>query len=836
MKKIKAVNLKTNNMVNPIGINGDRPEFSWQIANACGQSAWQIKCAASAELLAAGELLWDSGKVETPVMAAHLYGGPELKSGDSIFFKVLLWDENGNEGDWSETAFCECGMLSNQDFKACWVGFPAGWGGNAIYFQRNFNLDKKPGKARLYVSASCCVAYCNGVRLGGNAVLQPAQTDFCKSVHYTTYDVTDCVKEGENILAFHVGSGWYGAPVLRYRLDADGKEITLCRMGDLPRVLRSPVYRNSIFGGEEFDARKSIGSGWMTSFDAFPAVRNAFRISGPAGAPRGLEEEPITVQEEIKPVCWEKIGENRYTVDFGRNFSGWCRLKVKAPAGTDIKMLFSEFRYGDKTANQENLLGDEAIDRYIAAGTGDWEVFEPDFTYHGFRYVEVQGLPGEFTADTLTGIICRTNCRLAGDFQCSDELVNKIFTMIKRTEECNLFSVPTDCPQRTERMGWLNDVMARNEGALFLFDESNLMTKWLNDIAEAQDAETGEVPMTAPFYWSFEDSDPVSSSFIESAWNNYIFYGKSEQLYRLYPGFRKWIDRMVSRCNGEYIMRHDVIVGDWCPPVEFNNGHDSPHNFTVPDAVVSTALMHYAVTILSRIAKVTGRNDEAVELDTLAANIFNAFRKEWRCAPGRLQPESQSAYAYAIFCGLFTDDEKQIAADRLAELFAANGYKHTTGNIGTKYLVEVLSAYGYIEYVWKLISSSDYPGWGFMIANGATTMWERWELREGEGMNSHNHPMLGAPLAWFFKYLAGIKVKASSIGADSVELSPCFVKALDYAGAVYESRSGKYSAKWHREGEKVIFDFEIPAGCNADVRMADGSVKNYTAGVYQLTY
>ena len=283
-------------------------------------------------------------------------------------------------------------------------------------------------------------------------------------------------------------------------------------------------------------------------------------------------------------------------------------------------------------------------------------------------------------------------------------------------------------------------------------------------------------------------------------------------------------------------MEHDVGVGDWVPPVKFNNGMEHPHNFTVPDAVVSTALMHYAVTLLAGIAKVTGRADEYVELKNTAAEIKKAFLDKWRSGCGRLAPESQSAYAYAVFCGLFPENERQAAADRLAELFAANGCKHTTGNIGTKYLLEVLSRYGYTELVWKLVASKDYPGWGYMVENGATTLWERWEKLEGNGMNSHNHPMLGAPCCWLFRYIAGIKIEDGCIGADKVELSPVFVKELDHASAVYDSRSGKYSVHWYRNNGKVIFDFEIPAGCTANVRMPDGSMKEFAGGSYSLGF
>ena len=530
------------------------------------------------------------------------------------------------------------------------------------------------------------------------------------------------------------------------------------------------------------------------------------------------------------PLC----GPGHWSVDFGRNFAGWCRLKFQAAAGTRVELLFSESRYSDGTANQENLLGDSARDVYVAKGEGI-EVFEPHFTYHGFRYVEVRGLPeGLPTDNALTGVVLRTDCRRTGRFSCGNELVNRIFAMILHTEESNLFAVPTDCPQRTERMGWLNDLMARCESALYLFDVSNLLSKWLRDIAEAQDPVTGEVPMTAPLYWGFPP-DPVCTSFLEAAWLSYAFHGKQAQLERWYPNFRRWTERLLSLRDADGILRQGGEVGDWCPPLKFNEGHDSAHNFTVPHELVSTALTHYALVLWGRIAKAIGADEAEISLQTEFANeVKAAFLRTFRSEPGRLRHESQSGYAYALYCGLFPAEERVLAAERLAELFVANGCKHTTGNIGTKYLLETLAEYGHAELCWKLLSSKDYPGWGYMLANGATTLWERWELAEGSGMNSHNHPMLGSPAGWLFRHLAGIRVLPETVGFNRFELAPCFPDGLAFASADYESCHGMVRASWQRnEDGRIEYSFTIPAGCCAVVRLPGKPPQESRAGEYR---
>lgn len=835
---IRPIDLKAENLTNPLGINGEAPELSWRLTSTSApheQSAWRIRASQDALFLADIPLLWDSGKIPGHACAGHRYGGKTLQSRDRVYWQVKLWDENDDESDWSAPVFFETGLLSLKDWDTQWIGFPGGWSGHAVYFQQRFEAPANFQQVRVYIGGPAwSEAWLNGTRLGGNAVLQPAQSDYSRSWHYLTYDATELLKPGENVFAVHAGSGWYGTPAVCYRLEADKQLLTRSHYLSLPHAWRSPVFRNSIYGGEEYDARQEIDPSWkLPGGINLPNERAAFRISGLTGEPRGLEEELIVPQEEITPVRIEPLSGGRYSVDFGRNFAGWCRLKLKAPAGTRVEMIFSEIRYPDGSANQENLLGDHAIDVYIAKGSLDFETFEPHFTYHGFRYVEVRGLPGALESNMLMGIVLRTDCREAGTFSCGNELVNRIFTMIRRTEESNLHAVPTDCPQRTERLGWLNDMMARCESALYLFDESNLQSKWLRDIAEAQNPKTGDVPMTAPLHWGFE-SDPVCSSFLETAWLNYAFYGKRAQLERLYPHFQYWTKFLLSNRDADGILRKGGWVGDWVPPLKFNLGHDSPQNFTVPHELISTALVYYTLVLLDRIAGIIGEKNAEIQL--LAENVRSDFQRAFRSEPGYLNQESQSAYAYAIYCGLFTKEEEPAAAARLAELFRENGCKHTTGNIGTKYLLEALSKYGYGELAWRLIASDDYPGWGYMLANGATTLWERWELAEGHGMNSHNHPMLGCPCAWLFRHPAGIRILPDTAGFDHFELAPVFLESLDHVNADYQSRAGTVRSCWKRTGKQIEYHFEIPAGCRGLVRIPGRDAKEYRGGAYSLHF
>ena len=829
MSSISAVNIKVNNLVSPLGISCAAPEFSWQVSGAEQQSVYRIICASSKENLLNGVYLWDSGEVVSGQMAGIVFPNDDLPPRTTVYYTIQLADGNGAWGKPSCINFFETGLASESDFDAQWVGFPAGWSAHALLFQKFFELKKIPKKARLYVASSMVECFVNGTQISSECVLQPAVTDYGKSYHVLTFDVTTHLKTGRNVLSFHVGNGWYGMPVLKYRLEADGKAITRSHPLDLPQVFKSPVSRHSIYGGEEYDARKELDIS-----QTLPANKAALRVYGPQGALRGFEEEPIICQQEISPAAWTTHSDGSTTVDFGRNFTGFCRLKTSAPAGTKIELRFAEQLYPDGRINQENLQGDYSTDVYISSGKSG-EIYEPHFTWHGFRYVEISELPTPFEPEMLSGIVLRSNCRRTGFFKCSDPLLNDIFEMMLHTEESNLLAVPTDCPQRTERMGWLNDMLARNEGALYLFDASNIYSKYLNDIAEAQDENTGDVPMTAPFYWGFE-VDPVCSSFLEIALNSYKFYGKTAQLSRLYPHMKRYVDYMLSCRDDDGILRKGGFVSDWCPPLCFNGPEESPQNKSLPHGLVSTALMFYAVKMQMQIADIIGLKDDIQALQCRANDVKTAFQKAFFTSENRLKIESMAGYAIDIYCGLIDEQYRSGAAKRLAELLEANNFKHTTGNICTKYLLEVLSTYGYSDYLLKLISSTDYPGWGYMLANGATTVWERWEIDDGKRLNSLNHPMHSAPCVWMFRHLAGIKMLPESMGADFIELSPVFPAALDFAEAVYDSRSGRYTSEWHREAGKIIWNFTIPENCQARVKTADGTFQIYKSGSYQFDF
>ena len=830
MSIFHVTGLRAEGLIDPLGIDVRNPELSWRPGTE--QKAWRVRAAAVAAELETGPYLWDSGWVEGSRSHHHPYGGAPLESRERVFWQVRIRNGRDELSAWSEPAFFEAGLLEEKDWVCVWTGMPGAWSGFARYFQSKFNAPEQVKTARLYISGlGWFEAYLNGRRLG-DAVLDPAPTDCSKSVIYRVFDLAGMLAPGENVLAVHAGGGWHVSPIVRCQVELDGEVVAKTRpFGFLCGP--SAITRNSIYGGEEYDARLEPDSGWMLpGGPALPPGRGSCRVDPPAGKMRGAMAEPIRELMELSVRSWQALPDGRFVADFGQNFAGYCRLKVKAPAGTRITLRFAEYCNEDGSVNQDNLLGDHAVDAYTACGAEEGEAWKPRFTYHGFRYVEVAGLPAAPEAETLTGIAVGTDCRPVGRFRTDNGLLNRIETMVQWTERSNLHGVPTDCPQRTERMGWLNDMMARCECALFHFDEANLLRKWLRDIAEAQDPETGFVPMTAPCHWTPDKVDPVCSSFVESAWNLHLYCGERMLLRELFPNFLAWC-RCMENAAENHILIDGGEIGDWVPPVEFCPPGRCRSGL-VPPELVSTALYGYAVSLTAKIAAFLGEEESEAALKLQFAAIRDAFHRRFHRGEGRYESGSQAAYCYALYCGMVPEELRKSAFAHLVERFEADGRKLTTGNIGTKYLLEILSESGRADLVFGMVNSTEYPGWGYMLANGATTLWERWEKATGSGMNSHNHPMLGSVGGWFYKYLAGIRPLPDSDGFDRFGLAPCFVEGLNEVEAQYDSFAGTIRSRWKREGDRIVWEFSVPPNSCAAVRQSDGTVRHYGAGEHTL--
>jgi alpha-L-rhamnosidase len=825
---------------NPLGLDVAVPRFSWQLTAArrgTVQTAYRLRVAESAAALAAGAGdLWDSGWVAAAQTLQIEYGGRALRSRERCYWSVAVRDNHGQLAEAATAAWFEMGLLEVQDWETRWIGVPAAWSGQGLLLRREFTLDKPVQAARFYAAGlGLYELRLNGLKVG-DAVLEPAPTTTARRVLYSTHDITAALRSGRNAVGVILGNGWYGAPKFLAQIEirfTDGSQQRLFTGGPHESPMAwlaapGPVLHNGIYDGEDYDARLDR-EGWDTP-EGNPGS-TCWKPGGWMGAmvadaPGGrlasaTVAEPIRVVETLRPQAITQPQPGCYVVDFGRNFAGWVRLRVSGPAGTRICLRFAETRRADGTVNQDNLRTARAADTYTLKGVGS-ETWEPRFTYHGFRYVQVEGWPGAPTAADLDGRVVRSAAPARGEFSCDLALLNDLHRTVVNTEASNLHGVPTDCPQRDERMGWLNDLTARSEEAIHNFDLARFFTKFLDDIADAQDPASGALPCTVPQRFGASPTDPVCIGYLLLPGLLYQHYGDRRLLQKHYAGMRAWVDCLAARADAGGVLRFSHY-GDWAPPLvgeQARFGEDAI-NHTTPGALVSTAFLAYHAGLLASLAGVLGEAEGARTYQTLADASRAAFNREfWDEAAGGYGRNNQSANALALYVGLVPAERLARVVDNLARVVAVdNDYHLTTGNICTKYLLEALATHGHAEAALRVAAQTTYPSWGFMLAQGATTLWERWENATGGGMNSHNHAMLGSVGAWFYRHLAGIQLAPTAVGADQVLIRPPSLAGLKAAAATLETPRGPLACAWERGPQGLVLRLSIPVGCRAAVEL-----------------
>jgi len=832
-------NPKTSYASNPIGIDIEKPQFSWTLTHNGGgrlQKSYQLLVSDDAALLGREEgNIWNSGKVASSLSVGVLYEGKTLQSRKRYYWKVKIWDELSNEGKWSEVSFFETGLLNQDEWTGDWVGYPFGWVGRVLYFRHVFLCHKEVAAARVYISG---IGYnelrLNGKKVGKN-VLDPAKSDFSKRIYYTTHDVGDQLK-AENVMLISVAPGWYGMPKLKLFMEITYKDGTTQHISsnDIRKVTLGPIVRAGILDGEEYDARKeNFKELDIPSDSIIKGLPNktwgvAHIVESPGGKMVSQHQEPIQVTESFQPRSIREVKPGIYLIDAGQNMAGWLSMKVKGAQGTVVTMKFAETTYSDGLVNQENLRTAEATDRYTLSGEGDYEEWEPSFTYHGFRYIQIEGFPYKPKAEDFTIKKVRSAVAENGKFQSSSKLLNDIWLMVKRTEAANLHSIPTDCPQRDERMGWLNDMTVRIEQAIYNFDMSRFYPKYLADVYDTQD-EQGRITDTAPYKVGGRPADPVSASYLLLALKSYDYYGNREIIREYYPGLKAWVDYLKTRTK-DGIMDYSYY-GDWAPPAEFGvsgAGYGAISKNT-PGELISTGFLYYCSKMISRMAGVLNKPEDVKAYDALSAATAAAFnRKFWDDKAGGYGSNNQSCNSFALFLDLSNEDQKKRCLQNLVKDVADHDYHLTTGNICTKYLLEALTENGHMDVAYKIATQKTYPGWGYMLEKGATTLWERWEYETGGSMNSHNHPMMGSVGSWMYKYLLGIIPDEAYPGFERFMIKPYIPSDLNSCTGEYDSVRGKIKSAWKKEKENITLDVTIPGNSIAEVHVPVKNLKKLT--------
>ena len=854
---ITVAHLTTEYKENPLGIDQQQPRLSWQLKaerRGVRQTAYQIRVAASdADLTRGRMLVWDSGRVASGESVLRPYAGPALASGRRYVWQVKVWDDTGASSAWSENAWWEMGLLAQTDWHGHWIepALPEDTTkpGPSPLLRRDFTLAGEVVRARAYVTGhGLYELFINGQRVG-DQLFTPGWTSYNKRLQYQTYDVTALLKKGPNAVGASLGSGWYrSALAWGDNRNLYGKSLGLLLQLDVTyknghtetivsdaswKASTGPIVASEIYLGEVYDARREQ-AGWSApGFDAshWTAAKVSDGRTDDLVAPAG---PPVRRIDEVKPIKILKTPGGDTVFDMGQNMVGWVRLHVTGPAGTTVTLRHAEVL--DKQGNfyTENLRAAKATIEYTLKGGGP-EVYEPHFTFMGFRYVAVAGYPGEPALDSITGIVVHSDMTVTGEFETSKPLVNQLQHNIRWGQKGNFLDVPTDCPQRDERLGWTGDAQVFSRTAAFNMDVAGFFTKWLKDIA-ADQYDTGSVPFVVPDVLT-KPGQPAAGSAawgdvaVIIPWNMYLIYGDTRILEQQYDSMSRWVGFERTRAGDDFIWDGDFHFGDW---LAFATTRSDYPGATTGKDLIATAMFAHSTDLLARTARVLGKTDDAARYEALLANVKKAFVKEYVTSNGRIGENTQTAYVLALEFDLLPDDLRPVAAKRLAQEIRERGHL-TTGFVGTPYLCHVLSRYGYLNEAYLLLNRQEYPSWLYPVTQGATTIWERWDGQKPDGsfqdrgMNSFNHYAYGAVGDWMYRVMAGLDVDPASPGYRHTIVAPEPGGGFTSVKASHRSLYGPVASAWTLNGDAFALTVDVAPNTRATIRLPRARLAGVTS-------
>jgi len=887
-----VINLKTEYRNNPLGIDIKQPRLSWQMdTNRTGakQTAYRLLCASTPEKLTTDSAdLWNSGKIDSDQSVHVRYAGATLMSRQRVYWKVTVWDETGDSSD-SDVAWFEMGLLSPDDWKADWIyGMLVGGEETSVpspYFRKDFWITEQVESARLYITALGLVDCSINGQPVGDDLFVPGWTDYKKRIQYMVYDVSDTLDSGENAIGVLVGDGWaVGQVGLNHRqMYADRPyllaqlEITLTD-GSTQVIMTDDSWTHQygamlqadMIHGEAYDARLEF-DGWTTSDfndDEWLPVKVRDEVAGELVATNGPTVKRF---EELKPisdpVVHNTLIEKRSIFDLGQNMVGYVRLKGSAPAGTTVTLKFAEVLDEDGNLYTTNLRDARVTDYYTFKGDGE-EVWEPKFTFHGFRYVELLGYPGDVSRDTITGIVVHSDMEQTGDFTCSDEMLNQLQHNILWGQKGNFIDVPTDCPQRDERLGWTGDIQVFAETAAYNMDVAGFMTKWMKDVQDAQN-EKGMVPAVVPLAIGLVDGGPAwADAVVICPWQMYLAYGDTGILADNYEAMTHFMDYILQvspgfiRCAPEF--EGWSGFGDWLSI-----------NAPTPRDLIGTAFLAYDAYLMAQIAEVLGNERDAITYRQLFDDVKEAFGKRFLkgstvkandTTPSQMRANlddadsisqgnlkvveyqtvdsevfntnlfkpTQTSYVLALHFDLLPEDMRQTAADELiADIQLRDGHL-STGFVGSPYLPHVLSENDKLNEAYDLLYQKTWPSWLYAVTQGATTIWERWDgYTEDNGfqdpaMNSFNHYAYGAIGMWLYTKVAGINRDTANPGYKHSIIAPQPGGGLTQATGTIQTLYGELKSSWAQENDTFTLDVTVPPNTTATIQLPTASDSKIT--------
>lgn len=852
-------NLKVESKTNPIGLDISQPRFSWQLSSSLFnvmQMAYQIKVSASAKDLDKDtNLLWNSGKVESGISVLIPYNGKNLQSLKTYYWKVKIWSNKG-ESNWSKINSFNMAYLDNPLPNAKWIGLDSTMQSgplttktrlSARYLRKEFDSGKsKIKEATLFISGlGLYECFINGKKLN-NDIFAPTATDYHKTVCYNTFDVTQLLEKNKNTIGVVLGNGryfsmrmadikngepltvpaitHYGYPKLLLQVNItyqNGKTKTISSDNTWKLTTKGPILANNEFDGEEYNANLEM-NGWDKNGFNDTAWMFAKNVKAPDGKLVSQLNPNIKTMKTLKPISIKKLDDKKFVIDMGQNMVGWLAVKLKGYKNQPIKLRFTETIKADGNVYTANLRGAEITDTYIPAKDGEF-FWEPKFTYHGFRYVEITGTDVTPLADNLTGKVNYDYMENTGTFTTSDSTLNQIYHNAKWGIMGNYRSMPTDCPQRDERMGWLGDRATGCIGESFMFDNQLLYAKWAQDIHDAQKP-TGSIPDVAPAHWQvYSDNITWPGTYIHVANMLYEQYGDDKPIKQHYSSMKLWMKYMQDNYMKNYIMTKDNY-GDWCMPPENLNIIFSKDPARITDGeIISTTFYYRLLNIMAKYAEITGNNTDKAELLTLAEKVKIAYNnKFFNKEKAQYGNNTVTGNIISLMQGLVPDGYQERVFNNLSSRTEKEFNSHVSvGLIGIQFLMRGLTEYGREDLALKIATNRTYPSWGYMIENGATTIWELWNGNTADpAMNSGNHVMLlGDLLTWYYENLAGFRTDKSEVAFKKVILKPSFPKGLNAVSSSYESPYGLIKSEWKRENNKLYWNITIPANTSAEIQL-----------------
>lgn len=827
----RVVGLRCEGLESPKLVDTASPRFSWRVESerrGARQAAYRLRLKSFPH---SEEVLWDSGVVASGESQWVCGVGLRLEACSDYVWQVRIWDEEDRASRWSEFSSIESGLMG-EAWPASWISdgqtVAVGEAPPARYFRNDIYLPQKAIKARLYVSAFGVVQpWINGQCISADC-FAPGWPDYRKRVYYVSYDVTNYLREGGNVLGIVLGDAWYsGTLFLDHQYDATPRFSAWIEIvwddGSIQRVdmesewkwKTGPILANGIYFGETYDARLEDPN-WSSSVQLDEAWQPVVVEKDPEVSIDARISPPVRRIEELLPVEQSQTSSGAHLYDLGQNMVGWVRLKVKAEAGDEITIRFSEMLEKDGSIHTANLRTAQATVRYTAKGGGEIEIWEPSFTFFGFRYVELVGVV-EPLADAITGVVVHTDLKRTGYFECSNPLLNKLYSNTLWGQKGNFLELPTDCPQRDERLGWTGDAQVFCNTALFNMDAGNFYRQWLAAVRDSfKEGPDGGFGSVAPVTGFAHGSAGWADGGAVVPWVAWLHTGDRALLEENFDAICDWVDLLRdSAPDGIRISKEGW--GDWLAPWH------KPKEAPTPYQMIATAYYAYSTQIAIWIAEELGRDDKVVEYKELLAVVKAAFQKEYIAPDGKIVSDEQTAYLLALAFDLVSDEQREAMVGHLEKAIAAKDDHLATGFIGTPLIAPTLSKVGKTDLAYKVVQKEAYPGWLYSVKNGATTIWERWDSWTPEegfnpgGMNSFNHYAYGAVVEWFYQTVAGIRLDPRSPGWKNFIVAPEIGDDLSYAAAKVETPYGEVVSSWKRKGE--CFEIEIAVPANSTVRV-----------------